>query len=776
MTGTECVGMNGRIGVFGARSQGGLEEPEKAMIGWSRGKNETGTMSQARAGRAHLAGRRITYRASQKPPSFSASSTSHHVDPSTASGSRDLHSKKGRSPKDYDALLSPKSVTSLLTTGSSALAFSTASHSDGSNLASPEHMHHCDLPVPPTTNELSPIDKTRLMRKVRKLSRVLGELPVPSATDDAATDLYLSDITEGPPSASTISTFSPISPSSVHTSTKSLRRSATFGHGASLNVSASEVQRARSFVSLRPALTINLSQLTPSSHSTKLSPIYTPTSPIVFASSGDLDNPHTGLSRTPSIVCPDIEAKAMQDEPPNMFPVPPVGLCARSFSQRKRHDSTASSILVPETPPEQLQRARAAKLTRQLGNGVPPDVLLRAVAPASRPGQRPSTSAGVANGKLLDQERLPQRSSSLRRGPVQTRRQARKRLSLDLRALAGMSSHMAPPANPEVHSPGPEDSAKSGKSVLKKSKSGWLSKSSVRQESSQDELRSTFSLQEEELAQGKEPMSEKQRVAAVKRARKMAQMFGDKPPIALIHITNVPSSEDTSAGMLMVPDSRRSSRTTIASISSVGTMNRHLRESFVSAISEPASPIVSTDPAFSEATKASEHDTLSADSVVDDICSLSLASTSSRGAQSTTSNTLLLPHQQAFSSQPRTPPPFSTMFVFPPEPEVPPPAPEHTSSPREFRARRRQATKLSQFFGVDLHDIAGALPAGIDTTPPTPLPLSRATSPHRGADPPRVLSRNRSAGPSSVTRSHQRMQSQGHQQELAAHPRPPRAQ
>lgn len=448
-------------------------------------------------------------------PSFSKSTSS-------ACSREQQSSKKGRSPKDYDALLSPKSVSSLLTTASSALAFSTASHSDGPHLASPGHTHHCDLPVPPTTNELSPIDKMKLMRKVRKLSRVLGELPVPP-TDEAGADLYLPDIAEGPQSASTISTFSPTSPTSTLMLQKPLRRSATFGHGASLNAPASEVHRARSLVSLRPALTINLSQLAPSSQASKLSPIYTPTSPIVFAPSDDPEKAHDALSRIPSIVCPDPDAKAMPDEDTSLPSAPTASKRSSSFSRRRRHDSTASSVLVPEAHPEQLQRARAAKLTRQLGTSVPPDVLLRAVAPAARSSQRPSTSAGVANGKLLD-ERQPQRSSSLRRGPPQPRRQARRRLSLDLRALAGMSSPMVPPTDADAGCVAQDETTKPGKASLKKSKSAWLAKSMLREEHSREETCSTLSVHDEELGQEKEPMSEKQRAMAVKRARKMAQV------------------------------------------------------------------------------------------------------------------------------------------------------------------------------------------------------------------------------------------------------------
>ncbi|OCH96501.1 hypothetical protein OBBRIDRAFT_7240 [Obba rivulosa] len=676
---------------------------------------------------------------------------------------RDPQSRRGRPPKDYDALLSPKSVSSLLTTASSR-ALSTTSHSDASHLASPDHMHHCDVPVPPTTNELSPIDKMKLMRKVRKLSRVLGELPIPSTAEEAATDLYLSDATDTPQSASTISVFSPTSPTSVYTSTKSLRRSATFGHGSSLNVPVSDVQRARSLVSLRPALTINLSQLPPPSQSPKLSPIYTPTSPIVFASSHDLDKSLSGLSRPPSVVYPDVEARIMSHEPPTMFPVPHMGLCVPSSSHRSRHDSTASSVLVPEPNPEQVQRARAAKLTRQLGNGVPPDVLLRAVSPAVRADKRPSTAAGVANGRLLDNDRLPQRSSSLRRGPIQPLRQARRRLSLDLRALAGMSSSTVPPIDVDDHSAALE-TAKMGKPFLKKSKSAWLAKSMLRQEYSNEELHSTFEACDGDLDQEKVPMNEKQRVAAVKRARKVAQMFGDKPPVALIQITNLPSNDGTSTGLLAVPDSRRNSRTTITSISSVDSTNRHLRDSFVSAISEPASPVVSPDTAFSEATRSSELDAPSPNAPAESVRSLSMASTTSRGAQSVNSRTHLLPHQQAFiAPQPRTPPPFSTMFVFPPD--APQPTPEH-SSPREFRARRRQATKLSQFFGVGLQDLADVLPAGIATTPPTPLARSRATSPQR-ARAPSPPSRERSVGKNHVTDQHQRMRSQGRGQDSAA--------
>lgn len=63
---------------------------------------------------------------------------------------------------------------------------------------------------------------------------------------------------------------------------------------------------------------------------------------------------------------------------------------------------------------------------------------------------------------------------------------------------------------------------------------------------------------------------------------------------------------------------------------------------------------------------------------------------------------------------PRTPPPFSN-FITPPElrpATAPPPSP----APSEFQARRRRAAKLSKFFGVEVNELADALPQDVRAT------------------------------------------------------------
>lgn len=248
--------------------------------------------------------------------------------------------------------------------------------------ASPPPKQDQPLLAIPLTDGLDPTEKMKLLRKSRKISRILGEVPIPVPVDDLAyayaTDLRPGAFLDEPPtSASTSACSSPMKSPPGIDRIGSLRRSATVAHNRLAQ--QSEIHRARSLASLRPSLSI-------------------PRSPFAtFSARDDL----ALRERLPPLPPP---------LPPS--PISPVTPSADSptrfgFSSSSRRDSTASSSsrrnsmsslgpLPSERTPEQVQRARAAKLTRQLGENVPPDVLLRAASPLPR-ARAPLTSPSAVS-------------------------------------------------------------------------------------------------------------------------------------------------------------------------------------------------------------------------------------------------------------------------------------------------------------------------------------------------------------------------------------------
>ncbi|KIY45406.1 hypothetical protein FISHEDRAFT_76588 [Fistulina hepatica ATCC 64428] len=164
--------------------------------------------------------------------------------------------------------------------------------------------------------------------------------------------------------------------------------------------------------------------------------------------------------------------------------------------------------------------------------------------------------------------------------------------------------------------------------------------------------------------------SEKQRIIALKRMRKVAQVFGQAPPVELIQIHDIPRVD------------KRESVSTVISVSSL------LLPSPSSARSRP----VSTSSSISGLIKAESE--MGAG-----------ASTSSHGASSSpVSSTAPLTGAR--------------------------PASDHAHSNSEpdwtsFRDRRRRAAKLSQFFGVSHQDITDAQLNG--PVPPVPALPERPT-------------------------------------------------
>ncbi|KAJ3488451.1 hypothetical protein NLI96_g2805 [Meripilus lineatus] len=621
--------------------------------------------------------------------------------------------------------------------------------------------------VPPTTNDLSPEEKMRLMKKVRKLSRVLGEFPLPiegsnphphTVAADPAPSPHIPKDPPGSPSSSKSSSSTPTSMSAAQ-KRASLRRSFTVGYNFSIpfNHARDVVHRVKSLQSLRRPLTA-----IPSIPSASTPPS-SPMTPIAFA--WPTEPPFT--SGKPSYERPPSRNIGPLDTDIQEIPIP-----------RERHDSNASSILPSGPSPEQMQRARAAKLTRQLGDSVPPEILLRAASPTPRsqsPSLPPSPpaiqfqSAQSSKSSLasaLDSLSPPRRSSSLRRKGL--KKSTKNRLSLDIRALAGVSS--GPPSAPLAPS-SPKSPTKTDKTPLRRTKSMWtrkrfgLNEPTPETEDSNDTT--LFRKGSLEFA----PLPERQR---------LLNLFGDKPPTALFQITNIapvdPTAEidhdddhsfrrnslatiislSTSARSLSPPlstnnasDSRSKVRNSYMSLSSVITTSSEAAGVTTTSIvhveqqgeditsgskddiaqqspppaslsrEDPPEPAPLPTPSQSQSLPKSMRPAASSQRP-----STAPSSTSPRSLTAKhvppplkpSSLSLRALHQ--IDDSPRTPPPFSDIIVpVPPPPQnqsthdlnaTPPPT---STSRAEFHLRQRRAAKLSKFFGVGVSDLAGVLPS-----------------------------------------------------------------
>ena len=273
------------------------------------------------------------------------------------------------------------------------------------------------LPISLAADGLDPSEKMKLLRKTRKLSRILGEVPIPVSVDDP-TDVRLGGLLEEPStSASSSSPSSPAGPPPgiERKNSLNLQRSATVGHNYPARKEV--VQRTRSLASLRPSLTVPPEALT-----TRPSPV----SPVGF--------PYT--QTLPTLPASPVSPMSASDDSGKDTIGPSRRDSLMSVASRQRHDSTASSILVPERTPEQVQRARAAKLARQLGEHIPPEVLLRASSPMPRsPLVAPSITPFADALRAIQEPQVPVRRSSSTRRANRDRSQPKRRLSLDVRTF-----------------------------------------------------------------------------------------------------------------------------------------------------------------------------------------------------------------------------------------------------------------------------------------------------------------------------------------------------
>lgn len=364
-----------------------------------------------------------------------------------------------------------------------------------------------ELAVPPTTNDLAADEKMKLIRKARKISRVLGEVPVPNAADDTCVSLdiprRLSDVAEAPnvPASPSLSPSSKIHNVSA-SAKKAFRRSLTFAQtGGSSSLQVHDVQRSKSFSTLRPSLNI------PSPNS--VFPDVSSLSPILFASSQGVrvdQTSNVGKMTLPSSSAPLNDA--VQHVP-------------AGSNRRYSTSSSVSSVDITEQlqTPEQIQRQRMAKLARHLGDSIPPDVLLRAASPPpSRNSPDPNRFYSVRDpGTVLSADNLPcpKRARSLGVKPSTRRRPVS--LEFPVAAASGVASVPVTP----LGSPGPDVSEFGRLRVQKKSALTMADGSSLA-ENLPTKLPKDITPTAPTGLDG--PISEKQRILNVKRARKMTQV------------------------------------------------------------------------------------------------------------------------------------------------------------------------------------------------------------------------------------------------------------
>ncbi|KAI0669997.1 hypothetical protein C8Q78DRAFT_1139180 [Trametes maxima] len=615
------------------------------------------------------------------------------------------------------------------------------------------------LPIP-LTDGLDPSEKMKLLRKTRKLSRILGEVPIPVSVDSPAhaSEYRFLGVVEEPSltSASTSASSSPLRTPEDEPS-GSLKRSATVSHNRQSQ--QSDIHRARSLASLRPSLSIPPAALT-------VHP--TPISPIIFSWPEQNSIPPSPVS----VITPS------EEYAPSSAPL------RRGSSISSRRDSSASSIFPAQKTPEQVLRARAAKLARQLGDNIPPEVLLRASSPQPRSPLASPSAVSFAEASMTVRE-PPKRASSARptTGKNDRRRAPKRRLSLDLRAFVRV-------AEPPAPSPSLSDTDKYG-TVLAQDRHGWAAMRKGSEplparphDAGAQGLSADVALAPPHVEQDVEADSDwedgdpqslalqRQRALNVRRARKMLQMFGNEPPPALFQITNIPggATDEGISVALSIAHRRVDSHATTPSVSATShaaSESRHELRDSVTATSdsgENLSPLVFDEPPSVPPSQPQSPQTVFAEVFAEgkelpplpplspsqetginirpasplSVPTLTSSSRYSLSAASASTVSVPTSHAPSVNSQSplaspilssfqtsTNPPPQTTMFLWGPAPaptssplEAPPPSvlPEpacdvHPSDPR-FRVRRIRAAKLSRFFGVGLNDIAGMLRPG----------------------------------------------------------------
>ncbi|KAI0778080.1 hypothetical protein BD413DRAFT_608745 [Trametes elegans] len=606
------------------------------------------------------------------------------------------------------------------------------------------------IPIP-LSDGLDPSERMKLLRKSRKLSRILGEVPIPVPKDGPSrpADSRSFSVLEEPPltSASTAPSSSPAKTPLEADAKGSLRRSATVGHHR--HTQHTKIHRARSLASLRSSLTIP-----PAAITVHPSPI----SPVVFAWPEQNSIPPSPFSvETPSEGYAPDSACSPRDS---------------ITSESSRRSSITSTIFGAERTPEQIQRARAAKLTRQLGDNVPPDVLLRASSP---PPRSPLSSPSVVS--FAQASRTIQHASSTRRANRGERRDLKRPLSLDVRNYARVPE--SPEPSPLLSDADRFSTVRLNSKPIFAERKGSAPAAARPYDTDVEESRTDLAQHDSDLDSDFEDgdVREKQRALNVRRARKMLQLFGNDPPPALFQIMNIPPStpDESISVALSIAHRRNDSRATTVSLpASTLTVPepRHQQRDSVGSIASSGdnlSPLIFADPGSvppsQPQTPQPRRDaqflpplpvlTPSQDTVFEICRPLSLPTVASSSVQSLSAASSTSVAPSSTDRAPTPPPkdqtpqtsPIRTSFNFSPPPTMwlwspasapTPPSPPtaapavlpepaadvHPSDPH-FRVRRMRAAKLSRFFGVGLNDIAGVIRGGASaslSTPPPPSP------------------------------------------------------
>lgn len=474
--------------------------------------------------------------------------------------------------------------------------------------------------LPVTTNELDPKEKMKLLKKARKLSKVLGEVNIGITTDITnQSDLGMR----------------------VDNRRKTSKKM-SWGPAQS---------QAAEWVPSEPE--------TSKQHFLSRHPV--PVPPIEPASPSSLSKPASSTS-------------VLDTRYPVELGRPSMDPSESSHSHEVEIDQCSvlsDSSILPSPPPfDRIHRARLAKLSRHLGENIPSELVLSpvphktamSISLSPREVNFPSTSF-----------QPPMRPETL--GSARSRQKDKwRRKSMDL-----------PPPTPLL-SPSIASTLKgfshqtASHSNLKRSKSLWSKGSAEREREEQiQDSAAALKNSEQSAPVDQENLTDKQKAMIIKRARKMAQLFGTEPPPSLYHIPS--SANESSQSVDIHPESLAlritPSLSELSSTTHLHTVHRHSSSSSVSSISsEPSTPTPRKD-------------------------SPSLRSRKSE------------------SDHPPTPPPFSQIA----RAEIsksPLRIQSDMANTSAFRQRRLRAAKLSRFFGVAYHDISETLSADPPPTPYSP--------------------------------------------------------
>lgn len=288
------------------------------------------------------------------------------------------------------------------------------------------------LPEIPTSDDISEdlddaAERIRMLKKIRKLSRVLGELPsmvlsiddkppLPSTVIHFDGPAGLKDAM-GSPSSNASSIPSPLPDFPLVSKRKSIQRSIAVGYSNSQGLQEPHLQRSRSHGSLQPNLTPSIASISKCDVSTYS--LSTPPTPITFSWPSIADPPTKNDENTTSpplnnsdpLSSTELRSLAGGETSTNILPPPArLGDGVDGLSPSigvSRQDSASAVVSEPFCGPTSLrhtnqeQHDRPAKLER-VGEHVPQDILLHpSPSPPSSRLQSPTDSVMQMPSSLL---------------------------------------------------------------------------------------------------------------------------------------------------------------------------------------------------------------------------------------------------------------------------------------------------------------------------------------------------------------------------------------